>query len=770
MDIKWNNMPANVVSPVPPGGHQRSVCKMLAGFLAFVIGVTLLLSGAVSLTNSLSSSLSRRWLEDSFQEDYQNTSSFRSYISGRLTDFLSMGAGGPVYFSDYLYDGYDVSYYEALQEGLGVTYSGIATVENYGQFTAAQRQADQARWEKQAQAFHEQLSKDKNLLYRVVADGEVLYTNADDSLTTAAPAGYNFWLCFEHGRVTILKDGRPIDIYGDGYYTEDSDWYLPGYYNFTVDDSVDQVVVFLAAIAQPQIFIQGSYGDSGGSQQYNQLYSIQQELHYTQRRFFSALAQLGAGLVLLLLSIPLRRDRKQANQALARVTGKVWFEIKLLLFLALLLLFWPQTEYAAVTQELIYSYEGSGLSMAAVLADNGGWLLREYLSALTERPFRLAILFWAFWLLIFNDWRYNKKPWRHGIFAALGARELKYPLQKRLSRRNGAFGLALVLLEAELIALLVLLTVQGDILPYWAIWNLLLLPLLLAAAIYVWFSWRQRQLWTDFGTLSGQLAALRAGTMDGELTLPEDADLYQMADDLNHIRQGLHQAVEERTRSEKMKVELVTNVSHDLKTPLTSIISYTELLSQEPLEPPASEYVAILAQKAERLRTMVQDVFEVSKAASGQLPVDLERLDLAKLLRQTLADMAEPIEASGLSFRTAIPEEEVPIHADGARLYRVFQNLIQNALNYSLPGSRVYLDLVCQGDTAAARIKNTSAAELHPGTDYTGRFVRGDESRTDGGSGLGLSIASSFTQACGGSLTVETNADLFTVTATFPLA
>ena len=216
-------------------------------------------------------------------------------------------------------------------------------------------------------------------------------------------------------------------------------------------------------------------------------------------------------------------------------------------------------------------------------------------------------------------------------------------------------------------------------------------------------------------------------------------------------------------------MELVTNVSHDLKTPLTSIISYAELLEQEHLEPPAGEYVTILSQKAQRLKGMVQDVFEVSKAASGQLPVSLKRLDLARLLRQTLADMDQPIQESGLQLRTQLPDHSVLIQGDSDRLYRVFQNLLGNALKYSLAGSRVYLTLTVEEGQAVAALRNTSAAELRPGLDYTQRFVRGDESRTDGGSGLGLSIASSFVQACGGQFQVETQADLFTALVSFPL-
>ena len=172
---------------------------------------------------------------------------------------------------------------------------------------------------------------------------------------------------------------------------------------------------------------------------------------------------------------------------------------------------------------------------------------------------------------------------------------------------------------------------------------------------------------------------------------------------------------------------------------------------------------------SERLKVMVQYVFEVSMAASGQLPVSLKRLDLARLLRQTLADMDQPIQESGLQLRTQLPDHSVLIQGDSDRLYRVFQNLLGNALKYSLAGSRVYLTLTVEEGQAVAALRNTSAAELRPGLDYTQRFVRGDESRTDGGSGLGLSIASSFVQACGGQFQVETQADLFTALVSFPL-
>ncbi len=772
--------------------------KSIIGFLAFLLGVSLLLEGALFFGTAMTSSNSRAWVYDSFKNDWRRTREFKNFVSSRLERLITMGAGGWAY-GYYSYSGDD----------------GNGPIPSTGA----------ERW---AKGIHGKMKEDKNVLYTVAKEGEALYSNSDTltASTTAAqlPEGYGFLLQFDGEKVRAWLDGEELNIYGGGYYRfepqEDSyQWYVPGYKNFTVDEAGSKVKVTMAVINSPQIFIKGNYGNSG-PEEYNELYYLKRNLAAYRERIIQETVRTGVGAGVFLVYLLLRKDKKRADMALARGTGKVWFEVKILAALLLVFFCLPRPEYLGdIWQELIYAYgdtpvaeaipgdvylngdimvelEQNGISYeewltengfydsynipfveqtasigtaVTILSENGGWLLREYLGELADHSLNLLAVFWGLYLLIFNDWRYNKRPWKQGVFGMLAVHELKYPLQKRLSRMNGWLGLAVALLWLEVLALLVLQTVEAY-LPTWAIWNLLGLPWLLALSVYVWCFWRQRKLWTDFGAVADQAAAIRAGRLEGELTLQEDSDLAGLADDLNHIRQGLHQAVEERTHSERMKVELVTNVSHDLKTPLTSIISYTELLSQEPLEPPASEYVKIMGEKAQRLKSMVQDVFEVSKAASGQLPVKLERLDYARLLRQTLADMAQAIDNSGLTLRASISEGEVPITADSDRMYRVFQNLIGNALKYSLPGSRVYLDLTVENGTAAASVRNTSAAELRPGADYTARFVRGDESRTDGGSGLGLSIAESFTRACGGELTISTQADLFTATVTFPVA
>lgn len=774
--------------------------KSIIGFLAFLLGVSLLLEGALFFGTAMTSSNSRAWVYDSFKSDWRRTREFKNFASNRLEQLIMMGAGGNTYRT------FVNSYPDYAQTG--VDYSKL--------------------YEAQNQALHKQMQEDKNVLYRVEKKGEVLYSNSDSLSPDMDPSaliseGYGFLLQFDGEKVRAWLDGEELNIYGSGYYhfdeREDSyQWYVPGYKNFTVDEAGSKVKVTMAVISSPQIFIKGNYG-STGSDQYNTLYYIKQGLEQYRERIIQETVRTGVGAGVFLVYLLLRKDKKRADMALARGTGKVWFEVKILAALLLVFFCLPRPEYLGdIWQELIYAYgdtpvaeaipgdvylngdimaelEQNGISYeewltengfydgyniplveqtasigtaVTILSENGGWLFREYLRELADHTPGLLAVFWGLYLLIFNDWRYNKRPWRRGVIAMLAAWGLDRPVQKRLSRVCGVTAMTLLLLGAVNMNLLVYASSYRGGVPLEAVWAIVT-PAALLMLVCAVLIWRLHRLWTDFGAVADQAAAIRAGELERELALQENSDLSGLADDLNHIRQGLHQAVEERTRSERMKVELVTNVSHDLKTPLTSIISYTELLSQEPLEPPASEYVQIMGEKAQRLKAMVQDVFEVSKAASGQLPVKLERLDYARLLRQTLADMGQAIDNSGLTLRAAIPEGEVPIIADSDRMYRVFQNLIGNALKYSLPGSRVYLNLTVEDGQASASVRNTSAAELKPGADYTARFVRGDESRTDGGSGLGLSIAESFTRACGGTLTVSTEADLFIAVVTFPV-
>lgn len=389
----------------------------------------------------------------------------------------------------------------------------------------------------------------------------------------------------------------------------------------------------------------------------------------------------------------------------------------------------------------------------------------------------VLLLFWCHYLFV-NDWYRNRKPWKHSLTEKLAglfrAKDSQLPFQKRMLHRYlpvwiGGALLAVTALVLSVISFTEYFSYYFDTAQCVILLLLLAAVLLFSMAALTLYARKNKALSRDMGTLVSQIASVRSGNLTDSADLPEDSDLAEAMKDLNDIQQGLEIALKRQMKSEQMKVELVSNVSHDIKTPLTSIISYIDLLKQEENLPDyMKDYIQILDAKSQRLKEMVQDVFEVSKAASGQLPVQMELLDLGKLLRQTIADMAGAIDDGPVTLKTSIPSEPVMIYADGQRLYRVFQNLLQNALSYSLEGSRVFLTLKSDGTTAVASMQNTSRSELAPDVDFTERFKRGDASRTDGGSGLGLSIAKSFTEACGGAFKVETIADLFVVTVEFP--
>jgi signal transduction histidine kinase len=235
------------------------------------------------------------------------------------------------------------------------------------------------------------------------------------------------------------------------------------------------------------------------------------------------------------------------------------------------------------------------------------------------------------------------------------------------------------------------------------------------------------------------------------------------------IDQGIQDSFEEQMKSERMKVALITNVSHDLKTPLTSIISYTDLLSKEEgLTETAADYIRILQDKSMRLKNMVTDLFELAKSTSGDISLNMEVIDLKKLMEQTLADMQDRVEESMLQFKVTLGETPVNIRADGGKLYRVFQNIIDNALKYAMRGTRVFIKLEEVNKEAVVTIKNIAGYEMNFTADeILQRFVRGDQSRTTEGSGLGLSIAESFTRNCGGRFKLDINDDVFQVTVSF---
>ena len=249
-------------------------------------------------------------------------------------------------------------------------------------------------------------------------------------------------------------------------------------------------------------------------------------------------------------------------------------------------------------------------------------------------------------------------------------------------------------------------------------------------------------------------------------------DLAQHARQLNDLGDTISQAVDQRIRSERFRAELITNVSHDLKTPLTSIINYVDLLSKQSIDDPQIQsYIEVLTRKSQRLKKLTEDLVEASKASTGTLPVHLERLGMVQLVQQALGEFEERFAQSRLTVVTLYPPEEVWILADGHHLWRVIDNLLSNCNKYALEGTRVYLEITVQAGRAVCAVKNISRQPLNiPPEQLMERFVRGDTSRTTDGSGLGLSIARSLTELQHGQFELCIDGDLFKASVSLPLA
>ena len=750
--------------------------------VAFAVGVSLLLTGMAGCLREWcfggGISFFRDYLSGS---DYQNSMQFRDFIENSLNNFLNMGCGEPVYNDYYGYYAEAGTAYAEAEADLVQEQQYEQTVEAEAVEDVAERmKTDLTRDQKQKMIndYHNKIKSDQNVLYRISRSGGLMYTNADnvkwDKSARNLPEGYNFYLYFDGNKVVIKKDGKELEIYGDGIYREGNDWCIPGYENFTVKEDWKDIQVTILAAEKPIMFLQNvddryQYGYGSG------LYGIYQNYMQESSYLFRSVLCLMGGIAGVVLYLLLRNGKREINKKLAAVTVKMWFEWKVLFGIILPVLLF----ISVLKREGFFTYaydmavvEGGSYAYATELSYSLADIIPRYME-------QILLGFWLFYAFIVDVFQ-NKDGYKKGIYGKCAAILKNRDLQHAVSKRQVKRGYVLFVIAAVLpvyLLLVFLLSISADNwmlgrgTVVWWIEGAFALAAVLFVSVYI-YQKKTRKFAQEFEILAGRIDGIRDGRYEaGEASAFEDEELSYMAAELEDIRQGVETAVEERTRSERMKVELVANVSHDIKTPLTSIISYIQLLKQEEGLPDyVSDYIRILDEKSERLKNMVQDVFAVSKAASGQLSVEIKELDLSKLLYQTLADMEEPITQSPVTVKTEIPKEPVMVRTDGQRMYRVFQNLIGNAIKYSLEGSRVYVTLKEEGALAVASVKNTSSAELNREVDFLERFTRGDSSRTDGGSGLGLSIAKSFTEACGGTFELEMIADLFLVTVSLPRA
>lgn len=274
----------------------------------------------------------------------------------------------------------------------------------------------------------------------------------------------------------------------------------------------------------------------------------------------------------------------------------------------------------------------------------------------------------------------------------------------------------------------------------------------------------------EMGKLVRHIEALAKGEeVPKECRLSLEELLYEVDCNLANIETAMEKSIQEQLKAERLKVDLITNMSHDLKTPLTSMIGYIDLLKKEELTPAAQDYIEVLGMKQEQLKNMIQDLFELSKATSNVEQLQMERLDMSKLLVQVLGDLEENPDESDSMVRLKLPEEPLYFTADSRKMYRVVQNLLENAKKYALAGTRIYVTADKKRNKVFAEIKNTASYEMDFSPDeITERFVRGDKARTTKGHGLGLAIVSSFVKNMAGNMEIEIDGDLFKVRIEFP--
>lgn len=270
------------------------------------------------------------------------------------------------------------------------------------------------------------------------------------------------------------------------------------------------------------------------------------------------------------------------------------------------------------------------------------------------------------------------------------------------------------------------------------------------------------------------LARIAGGELDFKIDEKDlTGDNREMAEAVNHVGDGLKRAVQETVKSERLKADLITNVSHDIKTPLTSIINYVDLLKRENIEDPKIKgYIEVLDSKSQRLKQLTEDLVEASKISSGNIVLDMRPINLGELVWQTNGEFEEKFSARGLEIVSKIPDRPVKIMADGRRMWRVVENLYNNVAKYAMPHTRVYVAVRQIGCRVIFELKNISENSLNSVNpeELTGRFVRGDVSRSTEGSGLGLSIAKNLVKLQKGTFDIYLDGDLFKVTITFAAA
>ncbi len=414
------------------------------------------------------------------------------------------------------------------------------------------------------------------------------------------------------------------------------------------------------------------------------------------------------------------------------------------------------------------------LAMAGILGENLWWIAERAGGTPDIIDFLIwvvvfAVTFWAATclrqvytmgaraymkerLLCVRYWKYVRRAWQYaaGKMKKWAGKCYHFIDRIDLSERNNQTIFKIVAVNFIVLALICTMWLGG-------IFALVVYSGVLFGLLRKYFTDLQEK----YAVLLKATGEIAKGNLDIEIT--EDLGIFSpFKQEIQKIQTGFKKAVDEEVKSQRMKTELITNVSHDLKTPLTAIITYVNLLKDEKDEEKQRGYIEVLERKSLRLKVLIEDLFEVSKASSKNVTLNIVDVDVVNLFKQVKLELEDKIAGADLDFRCTYPEDKIVARLDSQKTYRVFENLLVNVIKYAMPHTRVYIEILEEGGEAVVRMKNVSASELdfNP-EELTERFVRGDASRNTEGSGLGLAIVKSFVELQRGKFKIETEADLF---------
>ena len=400
-----------------------------------------------------------------------------------------------------------------------------------------------------------------------------------------------------------------------------------------------------------------------------------------------------------------------------------------------------QYAYGDFPRNLVYPILGavSGLVSLVLISSLLSIIRNIKTRRLIETSIVLRLVRWCFRTLkkiVCWIWKKTKAFWK-AIF-------------RLLSKKTGIILVGMLSVYTLFVAILGTFTLESP------------LPVIIGVLLFGFAAFVVARRSADLDEVKKGVSEVRNGNVAYKIPELRCEDMKALAANINDIAMGLDESVSAKVKAERMKTELITNVSHDIKTPITSIINYTELLSKvDGLPEEAKDYVAVIAKKSDRLKNLTQDLFDISKVQSGNDEVVLEKLDVALLIGQALAEHDNEIQSSGLQFCVDTPKE-LFISADGRKMSRVMSNLIGNILKYTMQNTRVFISAADKAGVIEIMLKNISAYPLNfSAEEITGRFVRGDESRTAEGNGLGLAIVKSYTEICNGTFDVVLDGDMF---------